>query len=133
LIEHVKEFEVRGDRAPAPNLRTLKHLIAPWTVGSKQMWMGMSEVDLGSCSNRHSHGSEECFYVLSGKGTIEVGEEQVQVAAGSAVLVPANTEHRLVNDGQEVLKVLCCAAPPFALDDFEARHLLDGASKTSST
>ncbi len=124
-MKHVREHEVAGVRAPAPNARTLKHLAAPWTIGSQNLWMGLSEIDPGSSSNPHAHErNEEVFYVVDGEGVVEVDDERVDVAPGSVVVVPPGQVHRLVNRGARTLKVLCCAAPPFDKTDFEAKHKL---------
>jgi mannose-6-phosphate isomerase-like protein (cupin superfamily) len=125
-MKHVREQDVAGIRAPAPHARTLKHLAAPWTIGSQNLWVGLSEVDPGSSSNAHSHErNEEVFYVVQGAGVIEVGSEGVEVGPGSVVVVPPGATHRLVNSGAEVLKVLCSVSPPFELADFDAKHRLD--------
>jgi NAD(P)-dependent dehydrogenase (short-subunit alcohol dehydrogenase family)/mannose-6-phosphate isomerase-like protein (cupin superfamily) len=128
-VEHVRAEQVAGERAPPPHARTLKHLVSPWTAGSRNLWVGMSEIDPGSSSNRHSHQSEECFFVVDGSGTVEVGDERERIAAGSLVLVPPDVPHRLVNDRRDcTLRILCCAAPPFERPDFDARHRLDRRS-----
>ena len=44
-MKHIRAHQTDGIRAPAPHARTLKHLIAPWTVGSANIWVGLSEVD----------------------------------------------------------------------------------------
>lgn len=125
-MKHVREQDVPAIRAPAPNPRTLKHLAAPWTIGSQNLWVGLSEVDAGSSSNPHAHErNEEVFYVVSGAGVIEVGRERAEVGPGSVVVVPPGETHRLVNTGREVLKVLCSVSPPFERADFDAAHLLE--------
>ena len=125
-MKHTHESEVEGIRAPEPNSRTLKHLAAPWTIGSKNLWIGLSEVDPGSESNAHSHEvNEEIFYVISGEGFIVVGEERQAVSAGSIVVAPPGKTHQLQNPGPAMLKILCSAAPAFSKDDFEITHNLD--------
>jgi mannose-6-phosphate isomerase-like protein (cupin superfamily) len=123
-VPHVRAGDVAGTRAPAPNPRTLKHLVAPWTLGSEHLWVGLSEIDVGSSSNRHSHENEEVFFVLSGRGSAEVAGASQEVEAGSAVLVPSGQPHRLVNHGDEPLRVLCCAGPAFDRQAFDQAHLL---------
>lgn len=123
-MRHVREQEIVGERAPEPNSRTLKHLIAPWTTGSERLWVGVSEIDPGASSNLHARPNEEVFYVLSGHGSVEVAAEREQIAPGSAVLVPANTAHRLRNEGSEPLRVLSCASPAFEKEVFDDVHLL---------
>lgn len=123
-MKHVRAHEVEGVRAPAPNSRTLKHLIAPWTVGSENLWMGLSEVDPHSCSNAHSHVNEEAFFVVSGYGDVIVAGQREPVEPGSAVLVPSCAEHQLVNTSEEVLRVLCSAAPAFERAVFDQAHNL---------
>jgi mannose-6-phosphate isomerase-like protein (cupin superfamily) len=131
-MKHVKEHEVEGVRAAPPYARTLKHLVAPWALPAERMWVGMSKVDLGSRSNRHSHDQqEEIFYVVSGRGEIEVGEEKQAVEPGSIVVVPPTLSHSLINTGDETLKVLSVVSPPFEKSDFEQKHKLvaEDASK----
>lgn len=124
MIKHVRADEVEGVRAGPPHSRTLKHLAAPWTIGSQNLWVGLSEVDPGSSSNPHSHENEEAFFVVSGNGRVQVDDETVEVGPGSLVLVPPNTLHRLFSLGPEALRVLCCAAPAFDKAVFDSRHLL---------
>lgn len=123
-VPHVAVNDVPGIRAGHPYARTLKHLIAPWTLGSEQLWLGMSEVDVGSSSNPHSHANEEALYIIAGRGAVEVGNGRTAVAPGTAVLVPADQLHRLVNEGDEPMRVLCCAAPAFDRAAFDQAHLL---------
>ena len=125
-MKYTHESEVEGIRAPAPNPRTLKHLAAPWTIGSENLWVGLSEVDPGSESNAHSHEkNEEVFYVVSGEGYIVVGDERRAVSAGSVVVAPPGETHQLQNPGNETLKVICSASPAFAKEDFDITHQLE--------
>ena len=132
MVKHVRADEVEGIRAAPPHSRTLKHLAAPWTIGSQNLWVGLSEVDPGSSSNPHSHDNEEAFFVVSGKGRVEVEGETADVGPGSLVLIPPNTLHRLFNPGPEVLRVLCCAAPAFDKSVFDSRHLLTDEEREES-
>jgi mannose-6-phosphate isomerase-like protein (cupin superfamily) len=120
----VRAADVAGTRAGAPHARTLKHLVAPWTLGSTNLWVGLSEVDVGSSSNRHAHENEEVFFVLSGQGSVEVGDARAPLEPGTAVLIPGGEPHRLVNTGAEPLRVLCCASPAFERGGFEDVHEL---------
>jgi mannose-6-phosphate isomerase-like protein (cupin superfamily) len=119
----VHEDDIIGDRANPPHARTLKHLLAPWTNGSKQLWLGLSIVDPGSSSNPHHHSNEEAFYVVAGEGELMTSSRTFPLTPGRAVLVPSGVEHQLVNHGSEPLKVVCCAAPPVERSAFEAVHL----------
>jgi mannose-6-phosphate isomerase-like protein (cupin superfamily) len=124
-MEHIREIDVEGVRAPAPHARTLKHIVAPWTVGSDAMWVGFSLVDPGSSSNPHRHRNEEIFIVLEGAGRAVVDDESADISAGSVVRVPPSALHQLVNEGSGILKVACVASPAFTRADFDAAHALD--------
>jgi mannose-6-phosphate isomerase-like protein (cupin superfamily) len=51
---------------------------------------------------RHVHAHEhEVFDVISGTGTIRVGEEAVAAGPGTSVFVPAGVEHGFENTGHE--------------------------------
>jgi quercetin dioxygenase-like cupin family protein len=130
MMKHIREHEVSGVHIEAPHARTLKHLVAPWTVGSSRMWVGMTKIEPRSRSNRHKHpGQEEIFYVISGRGQITVGIENDSIEPGSLILVPPGVEHVLFNDGDETLKVLSMVSPPFERSEFDLQHGIVGGDR----
>ena len=61
----------------------------------------------------HAHlGTEEALFVLSGKGTLRIGGEQIPVRAGSYAAFPPglDTAHQLVNTGTAPLRYLCMSS-----------------------
>jgi mannose-6-phosphate isomerase-like protein (cupin superfamily) len=115
-MQHVREQDVAGERMDAPYARVVKHLAAPWTMGTSKIWMGISVIEPLSASSPHAHvDQEEAFYCLSGTGKISVGEEQVDVSTGSCVFVPQGALHQLINTQPgEVLRILSATAPAFS-------------------
>lgn len=51
---------------------------------------------------RHQRRSEH-WYVLSGHGMVTLDAQEIAVAPGSAIDVPARAKHRIANTGQEPL------------------------------
>ncbi len=120
-----KEKEIEGERTDPPYARCLKHLVTPWTMGARNLWVGMSIIDVGSSSNPHSHENEEVFYVLSGKGEVKVGSYKFEVESGTCILIPSGATHQLTNKGKRSFKVLAVVSPPFLLKQFESVHRID--------
>ena len=59
---------------------------------------------------KHAHlGNEEAIFVLSGRATLEVGEERLEVRAGDWVALPAGAEfaHKVVNTSDALVRYLC--------------------------
>src|SRR5437588_12963354 len=54
----------------------------------------------------HTHPYVEVAFTIEGSATITVANEQREVQAGGIVVIPANTPHRLVNSGSDVLHQL---------------------------
>ncbi len=53
------------------------------------------------------HYEDECFYILSGRGAVMLGDDRYPVAAGDFVGLPRGTVvHNLVNDGDQTLVFL---------------------------
>ena len=70
----------------------------------------------GGETRRHFHRlSEEFYYLLAGRGLMEIDGELREVGPGDAVLIPAGAWHQI--RAQEPLRFLCCCAPPYAHDD----------------
>jgi mannose-6-phosphate isomerase-like protein (cupin superfamily) len=63
----------------------------------------------------HTHPEDDVFYVLAGTMSVMVGDEWVEAAAGSFVLVPGGVPHDFENRGAERAGMLNVSAP----GDFE--------------
>jgi len=72
----------------------------------------------GGSTGAHRHpASEEFYYVLSGRGSLTVGQETRELKPLDAVLIPPGAVHQLANKGTEALVFLCCCAPPYSHED----------------
>ena len=70
----------------------------------------------GASTQRHHHKiSEEFYFLLEGRGTVELDGESRTVGPGDAVLIPAGSWHTLT--ALSPLRMLCCCAPPYAHAD----------------
>ena len=70
----------------------------------------------GGSTERHYHRrSEEFYYLLEGRGLMEIDGEEREVTSGDAVLIPAGAWHQI--RAIDPLRFLCCCAPPYAHDD----------------
>jgi mannose-6-phosphate isomerase-like protein (cupin superfamily) len=120
----IQEHDVPGEHMPAPYARVVKHLAAPWTLGTAKIWLGISVIEPSSRSNLHAHEhQEEVFYCLSGGGSIRVGEEEAPLVPGTCVFVPEGQPHQLINSRtDETLRVLSATAPAFSRDGWSGVH-----------
>jgi putative monooxygenase len=104
------ELEVKSitDRGGEINV-----LISPSNVISTKLIMGTATVPVGGKVLKHSHPyGDECFYVLSGIGSIDIeGYGVFQFEAGQAVLTPQGAFHSIENTGDEQIKVVFASAP----------------------
>lgn len=72
----------------------------------------------GGATERHYHkASEEIYFVLEGKGLMEINGKEQEVGPGDAVLIPAGDWHQIETQGESVLRFLCCCAPPYSHED----------------
>ena len=70
----------------------------------------------GTATDRHHHKlSEEFYYVLEGRGLMEIDGTEREVGPGDAILIPPGAWHRI--EASEELRFLCCCAPPYAHED----------------
>jgi mannose-6-phosphate isomerase-like protein (cupin superfamily) len=54
----------------------------------------------------HKHPYPEVFVVEDGEATFTAGDEEVVVTAGNLVVVPPETPHRFVNNGEGTLRMV---------------------------
>jgi mannose-6-phosphate isomerase-like protein (cupin superfamily) len=77
-------------------------------------------VDAGMETRLHRHIlSEEIYLFLTGNGTMTLGDEVFEVHAGDTVLIPPGTPHKVRNDGEVKMTILCSCSPPYSHKDTE--------------
>ena len=75
-----------------------------------------AELTGGQATQRHYHAeTEEIYFVLSGRGDMEVDGERREVGVGDAILIPRGAWHEI--RALEPLRFLCCCVPPYSDDD----------------
>ena len=67
----------------------------------------------GETVERYHRTTEEIYVFTSGAGRMRLDQEEAEVRAGDAVVIPPGSRHKLWNPGSEPLVLLCCCAPPY--------------------
>lgn len=71
-----------------------------------------ARVAAGGATERHYHKlSEEFYFILEGRGEMELDGERRSIGPGDAVLIPPGAWHTIA--ATEALRFLCCCAPPY--------------------
>ena len=65
----------------------------------------------GQSLKRHITPVDVAFYVLSGKGVVEIGDEKLEVEADTLVESPKDILHCWYNQGDEPLRFMVLKAP----------------------
>lgn len=65
----------------------------------------------GEALRRHITPTEVFFYVLEGRGIVEVGDEKQEVGPDTLIESPSGIPHCWYNEGDEDLRVLVVKAP----------------------
>jgi mannose-6-phosphate isomerase-like protein (cupin superfamily) len=71
---------------------------------------GLYVLEPGAEDPQTPHAEDEAYYVIAGRATVRVGEEERVVAAGSVVFVAKHVEHRF-HTITERLELLVVFAP----------------------
>jgi mannose-6-phosphate isomerase-like protein (cupin superfamily) len=69
------------------------------------------ELKPGEKLKKHITPVDVFFYVLEGKGTVEIGDEKEDVSRDMLIESPAKIPHRLLNEGDSTFRVLVVKVP----------------------
>lgn len=61
--------------------------------------------------------SQEVYYILEGSGEMRLGDGELNVGPGDAILILPGTRHDIKNTGTGALRILCICSPPYAHED----------------
>lgn len=96
----------------------IRELAGPaWTAARAQS-LAEATVPPGASTTAHFHRvTEEIYFFTAGSGTMRLGADRREVAAGDCVVIPPGIEHKLTNTGSVPMKLLCCCAPAYSHED----------------
>ena len=111
IVVHAKHVKARW--TPPPHHRELKVLLSPSLQDVYEgLSIGLVTLGPGESGNAHSHGdSQESWFIISGKGSLMVGDEKVELIPDSVVVAPAGVEHQIFSSNEEPLKALFIFTP----------------------
>jgi len=78
-----------------------------------------ARVAVGATTRLHVlKNTAERYYILSGTGSVTVGQLQQPVGVGDVVCIPPDVTQQIVNDGTEDLVFLALCTPRFELENY---------------
>ena|SRR6266481_1672137 len=101
---HIFEVEELSREQARAKVAYLEFLRVP------QMSLGIYHLRAGAKDPQKPHREDEAYYVVSGRGMIQVADEERAVEPGTVIFVPAQLEHRF-HSITEDLMVLVMFAP----------------------
>lgn len=71
------------------------------------LYVAYAMLQEGKSYEAHAHGDhEEVYYIISGHGSIKIGEETREIRDGDAIYIPAGEVHSIGNKGKGFLVFL---------------------------
>lgn len=113
-------MEIRSlDRQPTFTTKdgsTIRSILDLSNAPVRNQSLAEATIPTGGATQRHWHKeSEEFYFLLEGRGTMEIDGETREVGPGDAILIPAGSWHQIT--AKEALRFLCCCAPPYRHED----------------
>lgn len=95
---------------------TIRSILDRTNAPVRNQSLAEAQVPVGGATQRHYHRvSEEFYFILEGRGRMEIDGEWRDVGPGDAILIPPGAWHTIAAD--TALRFLCCCAPPYAHED----------------
>ncbi len=96
----------------------IRELVHPSQSLARNQSLAEATLPVGGATTAHYHPvAEELYLFTAGTGRMRVADEECDVAAGDCVIIPPGVEHKLVNTGEDELRLMCCCAPAYAHGD----------------
>jgi mannose-6-phosphate isomerase-like protein (cupin superfamily) len=97
---------------------SIRELAGVPTGNSVNQSLAEATVPAGGSTIEHFHRtSEEIYLFTSGMGRMRLGDQESDVRAGDTVVIPPGVRHKLDNEGEDPLVLLCCCSPAYSHED----------------
>lgn len=98
----------------------IRELLAHRNSRIRNQTLAEARLSPGRFTTPHRHlKTEEIYYILEGRGSMQVDGETRAVVPGDAIAIPPGSAHKITNTGNGLLKFLCCCAPGYEHEDTE--------------
>jgi mannose-6-phosphate isomerase-like protein (cupin superfamily) len=115
VVDHISSEELAMAVVTAPTDAThdigtarFTSLATPSRGSSRETAVWRVEFAPRTPATPHSLTREEVFVVLDGEAAVDIGGTRACAHAGDAIVVPADVEFALANEGETPLRLLCC-------------------------
>lgn len=96
----------------------IRELLAHRNSAIRHQSLAEARLPIGGSTQEHYHPkAEEIYYITHGTGRMQIEGETREVKTGDAIAIPPGHRHKLWNQGNETLRLLCCCAPGYEHDD----------------
>lgn len=96
----------------------IRELLAHRNSAIRAQSLAEARIEVGQATAAHHHPiTEEIYFITHGKGLMTIDDESQVVVAGDAIAIPPGKIHKLINIGDEQLRLLCCCAPGYEHSD----------------
>ncbi len=114
IISHYKKIKPYTTQ-DGSEIRELMH---PDTQGNKLQSLAEAIVKPGEATLLHKHiRSEELYFIVQGKGRMQLDNETLAVTNGDSICIPPGTKHCIENTSDIDLKIICCCSPAYSHND----------------
>jgi quercetin dioxygenase-like cupin family protein len=103
---HVADVPVEKWESPERGRVAFRTLFGGQDVVPGGLTVGVADVEPGDGLKRHSHPPAEVYYVLQGRCSVVVGDEQRELVPGGSVLIPGDQPHAVMNPGPDLVRIL---------------------------
>jgi len=94
----IKKHEwVSGAPMEKKGVRDWKLIYPEQGFDNRTLCLGVVEVDPGHHTSLHRHNCEEVYFILEGKGILEIEGKKYEIEEGDAVFIKEGQAHRVFN------------------------------------
>jgi mannose-6-phosphate isomerase-like protein (cupin superfamily) len=96
----------------------IRELLAHRNSCIRHQSLAEARLPAGAGTAPHYHpAAEEIYYLLEGRGRMQIENEVREVGPGDAVAIPPGARHQISTIGEQPLRFLCCCAPGYEHPD----------------
>lgn len=78
-------------------------LLGTTNTGSSEISIQITHIETSGEQNLHNHPEDQCYYLISGFGEIDIDNEKKNVKKGDSIFIPGNLIHGIKNIGTDEL------------------------------